>query len=428
MNNLAIIILAAGKGKRMKSKLPKALHPLCGRPMLKYVLDLARSLKAKEAVVVAGHGYKEVKKIVPAGKIRVVLQKKLLGSGDAVKCALSSGLKGFKGTVLVLYSDVPLLKKETLKKLLKYHIENKVDATLLSVQLNKPAGYGRLLRDKYYTVRQIVEENDANDAQKQIKEVNTGIVCFNKEKLSSLLTGLKPNSRKKEYYLTDIIKAFYEKGYLVDAVKAEDADEAMGVNSRVDLSRANAFMQQRIIKGLMEQGITVVSPEHTFINYGAKIGRDTVIYPFTVIESDVKIGKRCFIGPFAHLRQNTVLEDDVVAGNFIETVRSRLGAGTLAKHFSYIGDSRIGRKVNIGAGSVSANFDGKKKNLTVIDNGAFIGSNTVLVAPVKIGRAAVTGAGSAVTRDVPANTVVVGVPARALKKLTSLKQGALKDG
>ncbi|MBL7151399.1 MAG: NTP transferase domain-containing protein [Candidatus Omnitrophica bacterium] len=415
MDNIAIIILAAGKGRRMKSALPKALHPICGRPMLGYVLDLARSLGAEKTVVVTGHKSEEVRKIIPAGKTKIVLQKKLLGSGDAVKKGLEP-LKGFKGTVLVLYADVALLKKETLKKLLKYHRENELDATILSAQLNKPAGYGRVLRDEYCAVRAVVEEKDANDAQKEIKEINTGIICFNKEKLDAVLKGVKLNKRKKEYYLTDTIGIFYKKGFLADAIKADDADEVMGVNSRVELSRANALMQQRINRDFMEKGISIIAPRQTFINHGVKIGRDSIIYPFSVIDSNVKIGRRCSVGPFVHLRENTALQDDVVAGNFIEIVRSKLGAGTLAKHLCYIGDSRIGRRVNIGAGSVTANFDGKKKNLTVINNGAFIGSNTVLVAPVKIGRQAVTGAGSAVVKNVPDNKVVVGVPARVLKR------------
>lgn len=399
----------------MKSALPKALHPICGRPMLGYVLDLARSLGAEKTVVVTGYQAEKVRKVIPARGVKIVLQKKLLGSGDAVKRGLTA-LKGFKGTVLVLYADVALLKKETLKKLLKYHRENKLDATILSAQLNKPAGYGRVLRDQYCAVRALVEEKDANGAQKEIKEVNTGIICFDKEKLGAALRELKLNQRKKEYYLTDTAGIFYKKGYLVDAVKAEDADEVMGINSRVDLSRANALMQQRINRDFMEQGVSIIAPGQTFINHGVKIGRDSIIYPFSVIDNNVKIGKRCSVGPFVHLRENTALEDDVVAGNFIEIVRSRLGAGTLAKHLCYIGDSRIGRRVNIGAGSVTANFDGKKKNLTVINDGAFIGSNSVLVAPVKIGRRSVTGAGAAVVKNVPDNKIVVGVPARVLKR------------
>jgi len=382
--------------------------------MLRFVLDLAHSLHPEKTVAVLGHKQEQVKKIIPAW-VKIVPQEKLLGTGDAVKKALAA-LAGFKGSVLILYGDIPLLKKESIDKLLKFHIQNQIDATILSAKLNKPAGYGRVLRDKYCAVRAIVEDADANAAEKDIKEINTGIICFNKEKLSGVLNRLKANNRKKEYYLTDIVGIFYKKGLLVDAIKIGDAKEALGINSRADLSRANAVMQERINCRLMDSGVTIVAPEHTFISYGTKIGRDTIIYPFTVIEPNVRIGKHCLIGPFAHLRENTVLEDDVTAGNFIETVRSKIGAKSFAKHLCYIGDTRVGKSVNIGAGSVTANFDGKKKNITRIEGGAFIGSNTVMVAPLKIGKKAITGAGSAVTKNVADKQIVVGVPARPLVK------------
>ena len=412
--NIAVIMLAAGKSTRMKSDMPKVLHPICGRPMIGYVLDLVGSLKADKIVAVLGHKHQEVNKSLGAG-VRVVIQKRLLGTGDAVKVALPL-LNNFKGTVLVLYADNPLLKKETINKLLKYHMENGSDATLLTAVLEKPSGYGRILRDKSFNIRGIIEEKDADDVQKDIKEINTGIICFDKGKLEKALKGLRPDNRKKEYYLTDTIEIIYKDGGLVDAVKIEDIQEALGINSRAELSTANSVMQKRINEGLMLQGITIVDPRSTFISYGVKIGRDSTIYPFTVIESDVKIGKRSAIGPFAHLRKDTELGDEVVIGNFIEAVRSKLGSKTWARHFSYLGDARIGRNVNIGAGTVTANFDGKNKNKTIIKDRAFIGSDTVLVAPVKVGRSAVTGAGSAVVKDVADKSVVVGVPARIIKK------------
>jgi len=312
----------------------------------------------------------------------------------------------------VLYADNPLLKKDTIDKLLKFHTENKLDATLLTAQVEKPSGYGRIIRDKYSSISAIVEEKDADDFQKDIKEINTGIICFNKKSLASAIKFIKPNNRKKEYYLTDIVNIFYKKGYLVDALKLPDINEALGINSRLDLAKANAIMQKRINEDLMQKGISIVDSASTFISYGTKIGLDTVIYPFTVIERDVKIGKRCFIGPFAHLRAGTHLEDDVLVGNFSEVVRTKISSKTLVKHFCYLGDSRIGRASNIGAGAVTANFDGKKKNTTIIEEGAFVGSDTVLVAPVRIGRKAVTGAGSVVTKNVLAGQTVMGVPAK----------------
>jgi bifunctional UDP-N-acetylglucosamine pyrophosphorylase/glucosamine-1-phosphate N-acetyltransferase len=415
--NIACIILAAGKGERMKSALPKVLHSVCGRPMLEYVLDLVRDLKFNKVIAVLGHRHQLLRKFIKP-TVMVVIQKRLLGTADAVRVALAK-LKSFRGTCLVLYADNPLLKKETIRNLLKYHLENNLDATLLTARLNKPSGYGRILRDKYASICGIVEEKDADDYQKDIKEVNTGIICFNKDRLASALKYIRPNNRKKEYYLTDIVGIFYKKGYLIDGLRIPDINEARGINSRQDLAIANRIMQKRINEDLMQKGITIVDPDSTFIGYGTKIGQDTTIYPFTVIERDVKIGKRCFIGPFAHLREGTVIEDNVVAGNFLETVRSKISSKTLAKHFCYLGDSRIGSQVNIGAGTVTANFDGRKKNITVIKNKAFIGSDTVLVAPVKVGKAAKTGAGAVVCKhkNVPDRTVVVGVPARPLKQM-----------
>jgi len=412
--NIAVIILAAGKGERMKSETPKVMHNICGRPMLAYVLELTRSLKPAKTLIVLGHQYEAVRKNLPAD-ITAVRQRKLLGTADAVKEALLK-LKGFKGTVLVLYGDTPLLKKESVDKLLKYHAENKLDATLLTARMNKPKGYGRVVRDKYFSIAAIVEEKDADDFEKEIKEVNTGIICFNKSSLEAALKKVRPDNRKKEYYLTDTIKILYKNGRLVDAVKVGDIHETLGINSRLELARANTIMQQRVNEEFMRGGVTIVDTYSTFINYGTKIGRDAVIYPFTVIERDVKIGKRCFIGPFAHLREGTRVADDVTLGNFIETARARIGAKTLIKHFSYIGDAAVGARVNIGAGTVTANFNGRSKHTTIIKDNALIGSDTVLVAPVKIGRGALTGAGSVVLRNVPDNQKAVGVPARILKE------------
>jgi len=412
--NIAVIILAAGKSTRMKSDLPKVLHELCGRPMLGYVLDLALSLKAGKIVTVLGYKQGLVRKIIPAS-VRIAIQKKLIGTANAVLSGLSQ-LKGFRGTLLVLYGDNPLLKKDTINKLLDYHNKNNVDATLLGAQIDKPAGYGRIKRDKFFSVSGIVEENDADEVEKDIKEVNTGIVAFKVKSLKNCLKLIRANNPKKEYYLTDIISIFYKKGYLVDAVKLADINEGMGINSRAELAKANRIMQKRINDDFMKQGVTLVDPSSTFINFGTKIGFDTVIYPFTVIERDVKIGKRCSVGPFAHLRPGVELENDVLAGNFIEMARSKIGARSFVKHFSYIGDSSVGKSVNIGAGTVTANFDGLNKHNTTIKDSTCIGCNTVIVAPVKIGRRVVTGAGSVVTKDLPDNVTAIGVPAKIIKR------------
>ena len=414
-NNIAVIILAAGKGERMKSRLPKVAHQVCGRPMLFYVLDLVRRVKIGRAVAVLGYKHELVRPLL-GRNIKVAIQGQLLGTADAVKKALPQ-LKNFKGTVLILYADNPLLKEETIKKLLKYHIENNCAATLLTAKLDKPEGYGRILRDEYSSICGIVEEKDADDFQKGIKEINTGIICFDKDKLVRALAQVKANNRKKEYYLTDTVGILYRKGNLVESVNLGDVDEALGINSRVDLAKANGIMQKRINEALMKEGVTIVDSGSTFISQGAKIGRDTTIYPFTVIESDVKIGKHCYVGPFVHLRCGSYLDDNVVLGNFIEVVRSRISSGTLMKHFGYIGDAAVGHAVNIGAGCVTANFDGKQKHTTVIKDRAFLGSDTILVAPVKIGRGAKTGAGSVVVKNqnIPDGEVVVGIPARSIK-------------
>jgi bifunctional UDP-N-acetylglucosamine pyrophosphorylase / glucosamine-1-phosphate N-acetyltransferase len=411
---IAVIILAAGKSTRMKSELPKVLHPLCGRPMLSYVLDLVVSLSPVQTVAVLGYKQELVSKLIPRG-IKIATQKKLIGTADAVKAGLAQ-LKGFKGTVLILYGDNPLLKRETIKKLLDYHSENNADVTLLTAQLKQPVGYGRIMRDKYSSICGIVEEDDADEVQKDIKEINTGIMAFRKEKLLANLGLVRPNNRKKEYYLTDLIEIFAKKNYLVDGLKVQDAQEALGINTRAELAKANSIMQKMLNEELMQAGVTLVHPASTFINFGTKIGKDTVIYPFTVIERDVKIGKRCFVGPFAHLREGARLENDVTVGNFIEIVRSRIGTKTFVKHFSYLGDSSVGSNVNIGAGTVTANFDGKNKNYTVIKDNVNIGSDTIIVAPVKIGRFAMTGAGTVVTRNIPDKAVAVGVPGRILRK------------
>ncbi|PIQ86070.1 MAG: bifunctional UDP-N-acetylglucosamine diphosphorylase/glucosamine-1-phosphate N-acetyltransferase GlmU [Candidatus Omnitrophica bacterium CG11_big_fil_rev_8_21_14_0_20_43_6] len=411
---IAVIILAAGKSTRMKSELPKVLHKLCGRPMLNYVLDLVTALKPARTVAVLGYKQESVRKAIPSG-VKIAIQNKLIGTADAVKTGLAA-LKGFKGTVLILYGDNPLLKKETLKKLLDYHLESNADVTLLTAQMKKPEGYGRIIRDKYSSICGIVEEKDADEVQKDIQEINTGIMAFKKEKLAANLGSIRPNNRKKEYYLTDLIEIFSKKKYLVDGLKAQDAGEALGINTRAELAKANRLVQKTINDKLMQEGVTIVEPDTTFIDFGTRIGKDTVIYPFTVIERDVKIGKRCFVGPFAHLREGVRLQDDVTAGNFIEMVRSRIGTKTFVKHFSYLGDSSVGSNVNIGAGTVTANFDGKNKNSTVIEDNVNIGSDTVIVAPARIGKFAVTGAGTVVTKNIPDKTVVVGVPARILRK------------
>lgn len=396
----------------MKSSLPKVLHPVCARPMLGYVLDLVTALKAKQVIAVLGHKHEQVRKLLPAG-VKVAIQKKLLGTADAVRSAMPY-LRSFKGTTLVLYGDTPLLEKKTVRRLLAQHEDSLQDVTLLTAHMEKPDGYGRIMRDTYAGVCSIVEERDADAVQKEIKEINTGIMCFNNKSLMQSLVLVRPNNRKKEYYLTDTIEILYKQGKLVDAMKIEDAKQALGINSKQELAQANQIMQGRINESVMRQGVTLIDPASTFISYGTTIGEESVIYPFTVIERDVKIGARCSIGPFVHLREGTQLKDDVRLGNFSEVSRSTLGNKTTAKHFCFLGDSSVGRNVTIGAGSITANFDGVKKQSTVIGDEVLIGADTVLIAPVKVGACAVTAAGSVVTKKtkIPARAIVAGVPAK----------------
>lgn len=423
--NLAVIILAAGKGTRMKSELPKVLYPIAGRPMLSYALDLARGLNPKFKICVLGHNSKAVGGYVEKqkGEFEIVIQKRLLGSADAVKQARHI-LNGFRGIVLVLYGDNPLLKLQTVKSLIRHHQQRCASATLLAATLDKPAGYGRIIRDSCCNIRRIAEEVEANDYERDIKEINTGIVCYDKERLFYALNRVKLSPRKKEYYLTDVIHILSSQNEIIEYLGLEDSQEALGINKQGDLSKPEEIIQQRLLQALMDKGVRIVDPGSTRVCWDTRIQTGTVVFPFTVIESNVKIGKDCRIGPFCHIREGVVIRDNGRIGNFVEVVRSKIGQGAAVKHFCYLGDSRIGKKVNIGAGTVTANFDGRKKALTVIEDKAFIGSDTVLVAPVKVGRQAATGAGSVVTKNknVAANTTVAGVPARILNPRPSAKK------
>ena len=412
----ACIILAAGKSTRMRSSLPKVLHPLCGRPMLGYVLDQADEFKTGPCVAVLGYKHEQVAACL-SGNVRIAVQKEINGTASAVSQALGL-LKDFSGDVIVLYGDMPLLKADTLKKLAAEHRRSGAAVTVLTAVVEDAAEYGRIVRDEYSAISGIVEAAEADGYQKEIKEINTGVVCFDKDCLAASLKKVKPRNRKKEYYLTDCIGILYSMGKAIGGMRLKDNREGMGVNSRVELAAANVIMQARLNESYMKQGVSLTAPETVFINHGTKIGEDTVIYPFTVIERDVKIGKNCSIGPFAHLREGTRLADNVCAGNFIEMVRADVGKNVFVKHFSYLGDTRVGRGANIGAGTVTANFDGANKHNTVIGDNAFIGSDTVLIAPVRVGRGAKTGAGSVVNRgrSVPDGGVVAGVPARVLNR------------
>jgi bifunctional UDP-N-acetylglucosamine pyrophosphorylase/glucosamine-1-phosphate N-acetyltransferase len=415
MKDLRTIILAAGKGTRMKSATPKVLHKVCGKPIIQYVLDVANAVGSQKIFTVVGHKSDKLESFL--GDVVTVEQKKLLGTADAVKSA-QNHFRSFNGSVLVMCGDTPLLKKETIRTLIRKHKKSKSVCTFLTTVVHNPEGYGRIIRDEVGKVVAIREDKDASGFELNIAEINVGVYCFNSKELFSGLKEIDLNPKKKEYYLTDLIELFKDKGLSVETVETEDCSEGLGVNTREDLAAASEKLRFRVLKNLMADGVTIVDPKTTYIDANVKIGKDTVINPFTVIESDVRIGELCTIGPFARLRSQTSIGNKVEVGNFTEISRSKVGNKSVMKHFSYLGDASVGSDVNIGAGVVTANFDGKNKNLSKISDGAFIGSNAVLIAPAKVGKNAVVGAGSVVVKSktIPDNGVAVGVPAKITSK------------
>ena len=411
------LILAAGKGVRMKSDMPKVLHKVCGSPMLQYVLEAARGAGLDPVRVVIGYGAERIREHFAGANVEWIEQKEQLGTGHAVMTAAPM-YKGFSGDVVALYGDVPLLKAETISALLAAHRREKALCTVLTAKVDDPTGYGRIVRSKSGALKAIVEQRDATKAQLKIKEMNSGIMAFDGPTLFETIRRVKNDNSQREYYLTDVVEMLSRKRGKVATFTVDDPREILGINSRAQLAEVSRIMRMQIIERLMAEGVTIVDPENTYIEHNVEIGRDTVILPYTVICAGVKIGKGCEVGPFTHLRVDTVMEDGSEVGNFTEVKKGRIGRRTKAKHLSYLGDVDIGEDVNIGAGTIVANYDGKKKHLTIIGDRAFVGSGSVLVAPVKIGKGATTGAGAVVTRnhDVPDGAVVVGVPAKLLKK------------
>lgn len=452
------ILLAAGQGTRMKSDLPKVLHPLCGKPMLWHALEAVRQASTERPVVIIGSGAEQVRTFVGEAGTCVV-QEPQLGTAHAVMQA-ESLLKGKTDQVIVSYADMPLLRPETLKRLAETQADNRGPMTLLTVTAPDPRGFGRIVRDADGTVRAIVEEYVATPEQLAIHELNAGVYCFRADWLWDALHRIQKNPQKGEFYLTDIAEVAAGENLRVEAVAADDEDELIGINSRVHLAEAESAMRKRINAEHMLNGVTLVDPGSTYIDVGIAIGKDTIVHPNTYLQGEVvigegssigpnsiirntTIGKRCKVlssvlegaeleddvdlGPFARLRRGAHLGDHVHVGNFGEIKDSYLGPGVKMGHFSYIGNATIGADVNIGAGTITCNFDGEKKNPTEIGEGAFIGSDTMLVAPLKVGARAKTGAGAVVTKDVPPDTLAVGVPARNIRKLIR-KQSRGKDG
>ena len=446
------IILAAGQGTRMRSSLPKVLHPVCGQPMIEYSLRAAWEASTELPVVVIGHGAEPVREFLGDAAL-CVIQEPQLGTGHAVLQA-EPLLRGKTDLVLVTYGDMPLLRSETLSRLVEMQKQNSGPLTMLTVIAPDPRGFGRVLRGPDGKVRAIIEEAAATSEQLSINELNVGAYCFRSDWLWEALGRIRV-SKKGEYYLTDTVALAVQAGLSVQAIVSDDLVETIGINTRIHLSEADAAMRRRINTAHMLAGVSIIDPLAAYIEAGVTIGQDTVIWPDTYLRGETVIGKGCVLGPetiitdsrigdsckvlksvldgalleddvdmgpFARLRKGAHLCRGVHMGNFGEVKDSTLGPGTKMGHFSYIGNAAIGPNVNIGAGTITCNYDGEKKHPTEIGEDVFIGSDTMLVAPVKLGARSRTGAGAVVTKDVPPDTLVVGVPARAIRKLEPKKK------
>ncbi len=435
--NIAIV-LAAGLGTRMKSKKPKVLHELCGVPMIRYVINALKEADIKDIIVVLGYGGEEVEKVLE-NDCRVVYQTERLGTGHAVMQALPELQANDGGNCLVLCGDTPLLQAATLRLLWEKHMKTKAQATVLTAELSDPSGYGRVIKGAQGLER-IVEEKDANDKEKAVNEVNTGTYCFSVTELNEKLKKLTPVNAQGEYYLTDVVRLLAEDGKRVETLLLENPADAQGINNRLQLAEAEKVWRQRIIKGHMLEGVTVINPENTYIDATVQIGQDTVIYPGVILQGKTVIGENCIIGPntrivdsrlgdrvkvdysyiveaklaadctvgpFSYLRSGTELSPRVKIGGFVEVKKTQVGEDSKIPHLSYVGDSIIGKDVNIGAGTITCNYDGNSKNITEIEDGAFVGSNTNLVAPLKVGKGAYIGAGSTVTKNIPDGALAI---------------------
>lgn len=439
----------------MKSRKAKVLHELGGRPIIAHVIQTALSIHPQKIYVVVGHQAAEVEAAVRSeinqdDRVEFVLQAKQRGTGDAVMSARTA-LKNADSTMLVLSGDVPLVREETLSKLIEHHHTREAVCTILSVKLENPTGYGRMVRDEQNRFVRIVEQKDASSEERLIREINSGIYCFDTARLFQALEQVQPTNQQQEYYLTDAPAILLAEGERVEVHVINDPREVSGINSRADLAEFENLMRRKTIRSLMLAGVTFIDPSHVYIGAEAKIGCDCVIHPGVVIEGHTVIGENCVIrsgsrisnssigdnvaikdhclildstvesncsvGPFSHLRMGAYLEEGSAVGNFVEVKKSRLGRKSKSMHLSYLGDATIGSETNIGAGTVTCNYDGKNKHSTVIGNNVKIGSDTMLVAPVSVGDGSVTAAGSVVTKDVPPNSLVAGVPAVVKKKL-----------
>lgn len=455
---LDVLILAAGLGTRMRSKLAKVLHLLDGRPLIDHVCSTAAALAPRMVYVVIGHQGEDVRQAVlheiEDEHAEFVWQKEQLGTGDAVNSAREF-LESEDSTLLVLSGDVPMIRAETLAALVQQHHDHRgkgASCTILTVKLSDPKGYGRIVRDDAGMFDEIVEQKDATEEQRAINEVNSGIYCFDTRKLFAALKSVENKNSQGEFYLTDVPKLLRASGEDVSLYHHNDPREVSGINNRVELAELERIIRRRTIsKMMLDYGVSFIDPKNVYISERASIGRDTLIYPAVSIEgeteigdgcvirsgtrirnsrighgveildncviTDAEIGNDCKIGPFAHLRPQTRLEEKAKIGNFVEVKNSVIGRNSKASHLTYLGDATIGENTNIGAGTITCNYDGRNKHSTIIEDNVKIGSDTMLVAPVRVGRGSVTGAGSVITKDIPPNKLVVGAPAREIRSL-----------
>lgn len=446
MKSMTILALAAGEGTRMKSALPKVLHRVAGETLMGHVFRAATPLTGSVGIVL-GRGADEIKKVLP-GNVRIFLQRQRLGSGHAVKCA-ASWLSRLGGNVLVLCGDAPLIRTETLRALAAKHSEENNSATLLTARVERPQGYGRVVRDAFQRPRAIVEEREATPDQKRIQEINSGTYCFRVNDLLKVLSRLRSDNSKGEYYITDVVELLAKEGKRVGAFCLEGEEEVLGVNDRSELAAAEGILRRRILHHLMKEGVTVMDPASTYVDVGVRVGRDSMLFPQTYLQGNTRIGSGCRlgpftfledcwvgngaelravfasksriepearVGPFAHLRPNSRLGPRSKVGNFVELKNAHVGAGSKVNHLAYLGDALLGKSVNIGAGVITCNYDGYKKSLTRIGAETFVGSNVNLVAPVRLGKGSVIGAGSTITRDVPAAALALERSSQIIKR------------
>lgn len=403
--NIITLIMAAGKGTRMKSKKSKLVQKIYGKELVKRVVELAEKIGSSEIIAVVGYLREQVEAVLE-NRVKYAYQEELLGTGHAVMQA-ERYLKGKKGKAVILYGDVPIIRPETLKNLINKSVTGKEYATVLTAIYENPTGYGRIIRDEGGSIKEIVEEKDATPEQKQIKEINSGIYCFDIEALLDAIHKITPNNAQGEYYLTDVIRIMNEQGLKTGAMIVEDNTEILGVNDRSQLELLTKVLRNRINNLHMRNGVTIEDSSTTYIYDDVVIGMDTVIHPNTTIKGDVVIGENCEIGPNAYVREGCRIADNVKIGNFVELKKTIIDSGTKVPHFIYLGDCEVGKNTNIGCGTITCNYDGINKNKTLIGDNCFVGSNVNFVAPVKIGNNSKIGAGSTITEDVPENSLAI---------------------